>query len=276
LYAGHTYPSQAFNLFYSVLLRSDDGGATWRLVSNLGPNFGQFAVDPARPNVVWINDSTLDHTFARSENRGDKWQSIPHPRGSGAFPLSLTVSPSDPGVVYVIQDSRLFRGVPSLRPDPIVTEYTYESDRYWSTPLDGETVFMDYRQGPPANVRRTGQRWGAWTSQDAVSGAVGSCRFWPKPETGLRTRVLVLQGSECEFLRANPGWILEAENEFYAVPPRNGACPAGLVAVHRLPNMKPDLNFRWAADPAVISEMVARGWIDEGPKFCGRPLGANE
>jgi hypothetical protein len=271
LYAGFTYASGSPGIFYSYLLRSDDGGVTWQQLSDLAPSFAQLAIDPARPQVVWAWDRP--NYFSRSEDRGNTWYSIPVP-GSG-IPNSVTFSPAEPNVVYVIQGSRLFRGV-ALPPQPIIVEYQYESDRYWLTSLGGEAVFMDYRQEPPSNARRTGLRWGAWLAGDAPAGAVGSCRFWPKPISGLRTRVLVLQGPECEYLRANNDWILEGENEFYAVPPSNGACRLGLVPVHRLPNMKPDLNFRWATDPAIIAQMVAQGWVDEGPKFCGRPLGSNE
>jgi hypothetical protein len=270
----HRYEGGAGNF----LLRSDDGGATWRQIFYSPSTEPNLVIDPARPNVLWMPYKT--DAIYRSADRGETWQEVRYPfqdlppnYDPGAY---LVLAPSQPGAVYLVRFGRLYRGEPVTRPDPIVTEYTYDGDRYWSTPLDGEAVFIDNRQEAPANAHRTGQRWGAWTSQDKPADAVGSCRFWPKANTGLRTRVLVLQGPECEFLRANNDWILEAENEFYAVPPRNGGCPAGFVSVHRLPNMKPDLNFRWATDPAIIGEMVSRGWVDEGPKFCGRLLRSNE
>jgi len=259
------------------LLRSDDGGATWRQIFFSASTAPDLSIDPARPNVLWMPYRT--DTIYRSDDRGETWHEVPYPfqdlppnYDPGAV---LVPSPAGSGAVYLLRFGRLFRGDPVFPPDPVVVEYQYESDRYWLTSLDGEAVFMDHRQ-EPGNAHRTGLRWGAWLAADAPPGAVGSCRFWSKPISGLRTRVLVLQGPECEYLRGNNDWILEGENEFYAVPPSNGACRAGLVSVHRLPNMKPDLNFRWAADPAIIAEMVAQGWVDEGPKFCGRPLGSNE
>jgi len=259
------------------LFRSDDGGATWRQIFFSASTAPNLSIDPARPNVLWMPYRT--DTIYRSDDRGETWHEVPYPfqdlppnYDPGAV---LVPSPAGSGVVYLLRFGRLYRGDPVFPPDPVVVEYQYESDRYWLTSLDGEAVFMDNRQ-QPGNVHRTGSRWGAWLAADAPPGAVGSCRFWSKPISGLRTRVLVLQGPECEYLRGNNDWILEGENEFYAVPPSNGACRAGLVSVHRLPNMKPDLNFRWAADPAIIAEMVAQGWVDEGPKFCGRPLGSNE
>ena len=187
----------------------------------------------------------------------------------------MVVSPAEPGVVYLVWSSRLYRGVPSVAPDPVVVEFQYEGNRYWSTPLDGEAVSQDYRQ-QPGDVHRTGLRWGAWRSDDAPAGALGSCRFWPKPETGLRTRVLVQQGFECEAIKSSGAWILEAENEFHTLPPISGSCPAGSIAVRRFNNLRADLNHRWASDEAVAADMRARGWYDEGVRFCARPLGQNE
>jgi len=260
-----------------VLLRSEDSGATWRQIFLSPSTEPNLAIDPAHPNVLWMPYKT--DAIYRSGDRGETWQEVPYPQQDlppnydpGAW---LIPAPSRPGSVYLVRFGRLYRGEPVARFAPLVAEYEYEGDRYWSTSLDGEAVFQDNRQ-QPGNVHRTGLRWGAWSADNAPAGAVGSCRFWPKPQSGLRTRVLVLQGPECESLRANNDWILEGENEFYAVPPANGACPAGLVPVHRLPNMKADLNFRWAVDPAVIAQMQARGWMDEGVVMCARPLGSNE
>ena len=293
-------PSRA-NVLYAVsegapfhagqLLRSDDAGASWGplLQFRASELLPAVTVDPVHSDEVWIWNAS--EGVYHSADGGKHWALVGDHAGHFAADTSvdpftggpldhgyarLRLSPFERGVAYVIWKGRLYRGTRSQPLDPVIVEYTYESDRYWSTALDGEAIFMDHRMEAPANIHRTAQRWGAWTAQDKPADAVGSCRFWPRPETGLRTRVLVLQGAECEILRHTSDWILEGENEFYAVPTMNGSCRPGLVPVHRLPNMKADLNFRWAADPAIIAEMVARGWVDEGAKFCGRPLGSNE
>jgi hypothetical protein len=214
----------------------------------------------------------------RSEDRGDSWREVPYPFMSlpaNAFPVGTVVtSPAEPGAVYLVRYSRLFRGVPSSFPDPVVVEYQYEGTRYWLTSLDGEALSQDYRQ-QPGDVHRTGLRWGAWRADDAPAGAVGSCRFWPTPRIG-RTRVLVQQGFECDNLKRDPGWILEGEDEFFTMLPANNVCPAGTVAVYRFNNLEADFNHRWVADPVAIADMRARGWYDEGVRFCARPLGSNE
>jgi photosystem II stability/assembly factor-like uncharacterized protein len=259
------------------LLRSDDGGTTWRQIFFSASTAPNLSIDPAHPNVLWMPYRT--DTIYRSEDRGETWHEVPYPfqdlppnYDPGAV---LVPSPAGSGVVYLLRFGRLYRGEPVSPPDPVVVEYQYEGDRYWLTSLDGEAVSQDYRQ-QPGNVHRTGLRWGAWRAGDAPTGAVGSCRFWSRLESGLRTRVLVLQGFECEDLKRNPNWILEAENEFYAVPPVSGACASGQVPVRRFNNLKPDVNHRWASDDATAAEMRGRGWYDEGVRFCARPLRSNE
>jgi len=271
LYAELTFPSVSPGIFYSYLVRSDDGGASWTTISYASVAFNHLTIDPARPNIVWISGNGT--SFYRSQDRGDTWREVAF--GPPGATQGLITSPSEPGVVYVVRASRLFRGTPSYLPEPLVVEYEYEGNRYWLTSLDGEAVSQDNRQ-QPGNVHRTGERWGAWLAGDAPAGAVGSCRFWGKPESGLRTRVLVLQGFECEAIKRDLSWILEAENEFYAVPPRGDGCPDGLVPVRRFNNLNPDLNHRWVVDGVIAAEMRARGWYDEGVRFCARPLGPNE
>jgi hypothetical protein len=275
-----------------AILRSEDEGASWRVIYsfenywayvNVKPDL---AVDPARPNQLWLFG--LEAGVFRSADRGETWTKVmadatlARRYDGGFYPdldaivYKIVASPGDPGVVYAAQGPRIFRGVPSQRPDPVVAEFHYDIDRYWLTSLDGEAVSQDYRK-EPLNVWRTGERWGAWRADDAPAGAVGSCRFWSSPRSGLRTRVLVLQGFECDALKRSPDWILEGENEFYAVPPVAGSCGAGLVPVRRFNNLQPDANHRWVADDAIAAEMRGfRAWYDEGVRFCARPLGPNE
>jgi hypothetical protein len=276
LYAARYDPASSSEYRY-VLLRSDDDGLTWREIFRTVGNDPPPVIDPARSNILWKFDYQRDALF-RSENRGETWQSVLYPISRAqpgvGLPTTLVVSAAEPGVVYTVQQGRLFRGTPTVARDPVVVEYR-SADRYWLTSLDGEAVFEDNRQED--GFARTGARWGAWAAGHAPAGAVGSCRFWPKSETGLRTRVILMKDGDCEWLRADPNWILEAEDEFFALPSADRAtCAAGLVAVHRFHNLKADLNHRWVADAGVAQQMRAAGWFDEGVRFCARPLGANE
>ena len=273
------------------LLRSDDAGGTWRIIFNVENQFQvsdrgpMVTIDPVRSHEVWLTG--LDVGVFRSSDAGETWQYMGFAAGriwvgtenerldGDSIVKDLAISASDPRVVYLIHDRRLYRGEPSARPELVVSEFQYEGDRYWLTSLDGEALSQDYRL-EPGDVRRTGLRFGAWRADNAPVGALGSCRFWSGPGTGLRTRVLLLNDGECAALKRVPGWILEAENEFYTVAPIAGACPTGLIPVRRFNNAKYDLNHRWVTDPVVAAQMRARHWYDEGVRFCARPLGSNE
>ena len=239
-------------------------------------------IDPLHTRTLWFSQADyvngMGYLLYRSDDSGDTWQAVSSPIDfliSSGY-AGLTLSTAEPGIVYLITNNgHLYRGVPSSIADPVVAEFEYEGDRYWLTSLDGEAFSQDYRQ-QPGNVHRTGIKWGAWRADDAPVGAVGSCRFWSKPESGMRTRVLVLQGFECEAVKRDPNWILEAENEFYAVPPVNGACSNGLIPVRRFNNLRADLNHRWVVDDATEARMRERGWYHEGVVICSRPLGKGE
>ena len=259
------------------LLKSEDGGATWREIFRTRGADPSLYIDPARPDVLWMYDLN-ESALYRSGNGGGAWQSVglPVSRSEPDYGLhDFLITTAEPGIVYAVQQGRLFRGAPLMARDPVVVEYNNDAPRYWLTSLDGEAHFEDNRQED--GFLRTGARWGAWVAGNAPAGAVGSCRFWPKSSTGLHTRVVLLKDGDCQWLKADPNWILEAEDEFFAVPSADHAtCAAGLVAVHRFHNLKTDLNHRWVTDAAVAAQMKAAGWLDEGVRFCGRPLGSNE
>jgi photosystem II stability/assembly factor-like uncharacterized protein len=282
------------------LYRSEDDGATWNLMLEFAKSFTDTAaavvptltIDPVHTNSLWLTG--VEGGLLHSADSGNNWSVV------GSFTSSATVAPqfdenrnlhvnplerglvtgvvlnsSEPGVAYVLWRDNLFRLESTAKPDPIIVEFQYEGDRYWLTSLDGEALSQDYRVNP-LGILRTGQRFGVWRADNAPAGALGSCRFWPKPETGLRTRVLMLRDGECEILRRDPGWILEAENEFFAMPSSDGDCQGGLVPVRRFNNLEADANRRWVVDAAVADEMSALGWYDEGVRMCARPLGSNE
>ena len=273
----HNVPAFPFN--QNVLLRSEDDGATYREIFRSTFGGGPVVVDPLRTRTLWtgspeyVNGS--GYLFSRSDDAGDTWQTVPCPGPTDATascPRTIFPSTAEPGIVYLVGNNQLLRGVPSSVRDLVAVEYQYEGNRYWLTSLEGEAYSQDYRQ-QPGDVHRTGVKWGAWNEGDAPAGAVGSCRFWPRQA---RTRVLVQQGPECDILKRDANWILEGENEFFTLPPIDNSCPAGTVTVNRFINLQPDFNHRWVADPAIAAEMKARGWYDEGVRFCARPLGPNE
>ncbi len=70
-------------------------------------------------------------------------------------------------------------------------------------------------------------------------------------------------------------WMLEREEFRIPLPDAQGNCATGLVPVYRLYNDRfalHDSNHRFVTDAGERARMAAKGWIDEGVRFCA--LGA--
>jgi hypothetical protein len=254
-------------------------GASWRPIfaventvnyASIAPNL---TVDPARKGRLWLTG--LQAGVYVSEDGGASWRNV----GFGAdfsfntydpqsIVAELVTSPDDVAQVYLIAKDRLYRG--NLPPsERIAVEYQHD-DRFWITADPAEAGFMDYRQG---DALRSGEGFGLWSALTAPPGAIGICRFQGNPASGQHSRFITLQGSECEAVKRDTRWVLEGQNEWFAMPPAaDGSCAAGLVPVTRFFNGKADANHRYVADVNAAAQMRARGWIEEGIAMCARAL----
>lgn len=275
------------NVGKSRLFRSDDAGASWSPIldindrSRFSGHQPTLTFDPITGNL-WLSD--IEAGLLLSIDDGRSWANLGFPAGtgptiSGALDPSTRVravvpSTTEPGRVYVVWRSRLYAGyAPALRRDPVAIEFRAK-DRYWISANHGETVSQDYRG---YEALRTGLRFGLWSRADAPQGAVGFCRFQGNPSHGQSSRFLTLKGAECGALRSDPGWVLEGEDESFAVPAGTGGqCAAGTVAVTRFVNGLRNANHRYVADAEVAKAMRGSGWIEEGVAFCARPLESDE
>ena len=83
--------------------------------------------------------------------------------------------------------------------------------------------------------------------------------------------------SEAQGLENNPASEWKLEPDSFSVPvPLNGQCFGGLVPVYRLYNNRfafHDSNHRFVTDDGERAKMVARGWTDEGVRFCAYGAG---
>jgi hypothetical protein len=162
----------------------------------------------------------------------------------------------------------LYRAVLPPR-NRVAVEYQY-GDRFWITGDSAEALSQDYRANEAV---RTGRPFGFWSAADAPTGAKAVCRFQGNPTRGQTSRFLTLQGSECDTLRNDAGWVLEGEGESFAVPAGpGGECAPEHIAVTRFVNGLRNANHRYVAESGVAAQMRGRGWIEEGVAFCARPL----
>jgi hypothetical protein len=267
--------------FRADILRSDDAGATWRTLRRVdNTNFSQSSImpmltlDPVRPGRLWLTG--LEAGVFLSEDGGESWanigfagQTVDHPGVEwGTVVTELVPAPGDSPEVYLVWRNRLYRGGVGLR-DRVAVEYQHD-DRFWITADPAEAGFMDYRQ---SDALRSGEGFGLWSALTAPAGAIGICRFQGNPASGQHSRFITLQGGECEAVKRDTRWVLEGQNEWFAMPPTaDGSCAAGLVPVTRFFNGKADANHRYVADAGAAAQMRARGWIEEGIALCARAL----
>ena len=79
---------------------------------------------------------------------------------------------------------------------------------------------------------------------------------------------------ECAVVRDRDDWHWQFEGApFWASEATHGTCPANTKGLYRAYNdgMGGTPNHRYSTDIAIITAMVARGWINEGLRMCVLP-----
>jgi hypothetical protein len=95
-------------------------------------------------------------------------------------------------------------------------------------------------------------------------------RFWGGSVTYEPSHFFTASQQECAVLRDRPEWNWTFERSgFWAYEWKSGGCPSG-VPLYRTYNNGLDgaPAHRYSTKRSVIDEMVARGWVDEGPVMC--------
>lgn len=93
-------PSQRF--VYAIvsidwLLRSEDGGETWRVFPLSNPLFS-LTLDPRQPGALWGGGFRLFH----SVDRGERWTPVTVPDPSHHYLSEVQVDPGDPRILYAL------------------------------------------------------------------------------------------------------------------------------------------------------------------------------
>jgi hypothetical protein len=147
-------------------------------------------------------------------------------------------------------------------------------DHYFLTADTDEIAAIDAGAAGPG-WQRTGFGFSAWGVNDlgqSCPGCVPVARFYGTPGLGPNSHFYTGQAAEAAGLR-NPGsgWTYEKDAFNTWVPTADGTCEYDLVPVYRLYNgrwMFNDSNHRYVTSQRVRAEMRARGWADEGARFC--------
>ena len=240
------------------LLRTDNNGASWRTLLTFGGVRGTPAltIDPVRGQELWLTGAPQG--LLHSTDSGDHWDAVGFPASSGGFATEVVPDLAERGAAFVASNGRLYRGSRNATRQAELIEYKYDplQYKYWLAVSVAEALSQDFR-AEPGFVRRTGIRIGVWQKEDAPAGAVGSCRFWGgATSTRPPRRAIALQGPECEALKRDPAWTLEAENEFYALRTLSpDVCPGGTLPVWDTSTSPGIGTYRYIVDVRVTVEI---------------------
>ena len=128
----------------------------------------------------------------------------------------------------------------------------------------------------------TGQSWKAHV--DHPAGTQPVCRFYIPPGLG-DSHFFSASTSECAAIleaSTNPahpshgwyaGYVYESSSAFHVAVPAQGTCAGGTTPVYRLWNGQANAaawgsNHRYTTSPAIVSQMVGAGHVNEGVVMC--------
>jgi len=173
-------------------------------------------------------------------------------------------------------------------PRPVVELYNVYLGHYFMTRDTAELADIDAGKAGPGWVR-TGWYFNAYANPlDYSACTFGFCsspgplvsvsRFYGTPGLGPNSHFYTADEAEAAGLKpAGTGWTFEKEDFAIAVPDASGHCAADLTPVYRLYNngfaQHIDSNHRYVTDAGERAKMQAKGWIDEGARFCAYGAG---
>ncbi|MEO8133151.1 MAG: hypothetical protein ABI831_04145 [Betaproteobacteria bacterium] len=154
---------------------------------------------------------------------------------------------------------------------PVIEFYNALLNHYFITADANEIAAVDGGAAGPG-WQRTGKGFRGWlTSSGLPVGAAPVCRFYGVPGFGPNSHFYTIDPTECDAVRADPGWRFEGI-AFYSIPPfGSGGCPTGMQSVYRLYNNRfavNDSNHRYTTDLATYNAMQRQGWLPEGVVMC--------
>lgn len=133
--------------------RSDDGGATWRSLTDSAPSLvvGDIAIDPTNPNVIWVGTGEGDQYggyygagLLKSTDGGATWQVITGPNANqppiqpafiNAGIMKIEIDPTNTNTVYITTGS----GSPSSASSKTGAEAPLGQQGLWKTTDGGQT-----------------------------------------------------------------------------------------------------------------------------------------
>jgi hypothetical protein len=145
---------------------------------------------------------------------------------------------------------------------PIIEYHDSVDDDYFITADPAEQQVLDAAALSGAVWSRTGMTFKS-------GGSASVYRFIYRSSTGTNTHFYTVNTAEQSGLLAiYPIWVLESPAAFYMTAANlNQTCPAGTVPVYRAAQEQTG-SHRFTTIQSAISEVLNRGWTNEGVAFC--------
>jgi hypothetical protein len=155
---------------------------------------------------------------------------------------------------------------PSAAASALIVEYHNSAqDDYFITADPAEQQALDAAAQAGSVWSRTGMSFNSGGSSSVY-------RFIYRSSTGVNTHFYTVNTSEQSGLLANyPMWVLESPTA-YSMTAANAdlTCAAGTVPVYRAANTQTG-SHRFTTIQSAITEVLNRGWTNEGVAFCAPP-----
>jgi hypothetical protein len=149
--------------------------------------------------------------------------------------------------------------------------YNARLDHYFYTADDGEIAAI-----AAGSVGADWTRTGSGFHVDVAPG----CKFFSDspvyrfagvPGRGPSSHFFTLDRAECSVVDRSGQWSFEGLPFWAAPPAADGTCAApAFVPLLRVWRPFGESNHRFTTDPAIVTQMVARGWVAEGTAMCVR------
>lgn len=166
-----------------------------------------------------------------------------------------------------------FSAGPPPTPGTFVEFHHAGLDHYFYSANAGEIAAID--AGKVGPWTRTGKSFVAIVTPGCPDGNDIVYRFYGIPGKGPNSHFFTRDRAECYAVDKSGQWALEGVPFYAHAPAANGSCGTATANTPLYRAWRPfgDSNHRYSTDRAVIQQMVAQGWVDEGPVMCVLPPG---
>lgn len=145
-------------------------------------------------------------------------------------------------------------------------------DHYFYTANPAEIAGLDDGTGA-RGWTRTGKSFRVLQSPGCpyVRHEQAAFRFFGKPGVGPSSHVFTVDREECRVVADSGAWLYESVAFWAAPPDSTGGCHRpDEIPLYRVWKPVGESNHRFTTERAVVEEMTAKGWIDEGVAMCVR------